>query len=212
MRRQSRTLSALIYLLVLVSLFACAKQVTDAQLSSEQADEIIRNLDVINERAELRVTLVIVGLLILGFATPLLMPCFPKRRYTGVSKRCLIGAILGGIVGLVTALVFALVPSVWKWVGIPPEYVQIVVATTNPSEKSNLTHDQVDHAIAMRQRSEGTWVSPRGRFAIENPILVIIELAAASIIGAFLAYLVHMMLPTMLSKVQGFRRKTAPQG
>jgi hypothetical protein len=109
-------------------------------------------------------------------------------------------------------LIFWLWPVAWKSVGIDPLYVKVVNATTNPAQKAVLTADQTQNVLAMRRQTKGYVVGNRGSFVLESPVLLLLSLTVASMLGALLAYIVYKILPNIYTSARRYQKTTAARG
>ncbi len=194
---------------------SCSRQTTIAGTPA-QIEQIITRLDVIDQKLAETADRMVLGFFVAGFLIALpvapLISAARRQKYMSILKRCLWGAFVPAIVAIIIGLIFWLWPAAWKSVGIDPLYVKVVDATTNPAQKSVLTPDQTQNALAMRRQTKGTVIGSRGSFVLESPVLLLASLTVASMLGALLAYLVYKILPNIYTSARRYQSATAARG
>jgi hypothetical protein len=215
MFRKRWWICATLSMALLLGATACSRQ-TKIVGTPAQIDQIITRLDVIDQKLAETVDRMVLGFFIAGFL--IAMPIAPlisaarRRKYMSILKRCLWGAFLPAIVAVVIGLIFWLWPAAWKSVGIDPLYLKVVDATTNPAQKAVLTADQTQNVLAMRRQTKGYVVGNRGSFVLESPVLLLVSLTVASMLGALLAYIVYRILPNIYTSARRYQKATAARG
>src|SRR4051794_20907051 len=175
-----------------------------------QIDQIITRLDVIDQKLAETVNRIVLGFFVAGLliALPIapLISAARRRKYMPILKRCLWGAFIPAIVAITIGVIFWLWPVAWKSVGIDPLYVKVVDATTNPAQKAVLTADQTQNVLAMRRQTKGYLVGNHGSFVLESPVLLLLSLTVASMLGALLAYIVYKILPNIYTSARRYQK------
>jgi hypothetical protein len=211
MRRKPWWVCATLWIALLLGTTSCNRHATIVGTPA-QIDQIITKLDAIDQRLAATVDLVDRAFFVAGLVLPFLLPLIwltLRRSYMSVRRRCLWGAIVPVVAALIIGLVFALWPAAWKTVGVDPLYVKVVDATTNPALKSVLTTDQTQNVLAMRRQTKGSYVlGKRGSFVLESPVLVILSMAGAAILGALAAYILFKILPNIYTAARRYQKRT----
>jgi len=208
-------LCAMLLVAVLLAGTSCSRQATIVGTPA-QIEQIITRLDVIDQKLAQTVDRMVLAFFIAGFLISLpitaLISAARRRKYMSILKRCLWGAFLPALVAIMTGLIFWLWPVAWKSIGIDPLYVKVVDATTNPAQKAVLTADQTQNVLAMRRQTKGYVVGNRGSFVLESPVLLLLSLTVASMLGALLAYIFYKILPNIYTSARRYQKATAARG
>jgi hypothetical protein len=211
MRRKPWWVCAALWVALLLCSTSCSRQ-TKIAGTPAQIDQVITKLDAIDQRLAQQVDLADKGFFAAGLVLPFLLPLLwlaLRHRYMSVRQRCLWGAIIPTVIVLIIGLVFMLWPAAWKTVGVDPLYVKVVDATTNPALKAVLTTDQTQNVLAMRRQTKGGYVlGKRGNFVLETPLLILISMVSAAILGALAAYVLFKILPNIYTAARRYQKTT----
>ena len=202
---------AVLFVSALLLIGAGCNRQTTIRGTHDQIDQVITKLDLIDQSVAALIDDVMLGFFLAGLFLPFVLPlvlALTDRDYLPIGRRCLYGALIPAALAVLFGLVLALWPPAWQWVGVDPLYVKVVDATTNPAQKQVLTPDQTQNVLAMRRQTKGYIVGKRGAYVMENPLLLFVGVACASILGALLAYVVYAMLPNIYSAARRHQRTT----
>ncbi len=209
MKLKARWLAVLLVSALLMAAAGCSR--ANIRGTPTQIDQIITKLDLIDQRVASLIDNLVVTFFAIGCALPFLLPwilAMTDKDYMPIRKRCVYGAIMPAIFAVILGIVFAFWPPAWKVVGVDPLYVKVVGATTNTAQKPVLTADQTQNVLAMRRQTKGYVAGRRGAFVLESPILLLISISGASILGALLAYIFYASLPNIYSAARRHQRTT----
>lgn len=212
MQRMPWWVCATLWVVLLLGTTSCNRSTTIVGTRA-QVDQIITRLDAIDRQLAQTVDLVDKGFFVAGLVLPFLLPLawlWLRHSYMSVGQRCLWGAIVPIAAALIAALIFMLWPSTaWRTVGVDPLYVKVVDATTNPALKSVLTTDQTQNVTAMRRQTRGGYVlGKRGSFILESPVLVLLSMISAALLGALAAFLLYKILRNIYTAARRYQKTT----
>lgn len=195
---------------LLLTSVGCNRQ-TSIRGTPAQIDQVITKLDLIDQRVAAMIDNIMIGFFGVGLVLPFLLPLMlavTDRDYMPIGKRCLYGALLPAAIAIILALVLTIWPPAWRYVGVDPLYVKVVDATSSTGQKPVLTAEQTQNVKAMRRQTKGYVVGKRGAFVLENPVMLLVSITSASILGALLAYLLYAILPNIYTAARRHQKRT----